>query len=378
MKEEIGSVVRPLVRLDRVLKRIGNVLVSTILLAVSLAFAAPSYEILDSGFPAADRQVYWMDRERVIFVGYKVGEYTDLEKRGDGSKGKKIHTGIFIWDTQRNQVTKYADSEEFLCYADGYIVYSLPTGSDYTGPYGLGPYKAGKMGVEKTYERRQKLRNLRTNTFTCKDFDYGPSISANRHVRPLRDEHGYLDLGVLKGKDSGKNESITLISPAQTKRINVAIGRREIDFLQYYAFENAYFIQGPYFDAAKGAAIYPWPKRVKQSVWWLYPEGKVSKWTFSDEPWKPYTPIFFPTKKGLFMQAGRMKNDNDAGTLGGYLYMNDKFLKLISGHLEQIVVSPDGSKVVFLHVPSLEARRDSLAGLAAGRPGRRTLKMVSL
>ena len=363
--------------IDRVLKGIGNALISSICLTGSLACAAPSYPILDSGFPAADHQVYWLDNERVIFVGYKAGEYTDLEKRGDGGKGKKIHTGIFIWDTKQNRVTKYADSEASLCYADGYIAYRLPRGPDNTDPRGMDFRRAGQMGEEKPYERRSKSQNLRGNPLTCKDFDYGPSLSSNRKIWPLRDEHGYLDLGVLGGQVSLKNTPITLYPPGK-QGIPLRIGRREIARIDYYAFRGAYFVSRHFYDKA-GNQQYPWPKGISQIEWWLYPDGKVDEVKIISGPWEGGGVVrFFPTRQGIFLVSHKLKNYKEAGIAGGYYVRGARFEKLITGYITRAAVSPDGCKVAFVYVPSLQAQAEGLKELAAGRVGKRTLNMVEL
>ena len=359
------------------LKGVSKILISSLLFFVGLACAAPSYPILDSGFPATDRQQYWLDNERVIFVGYKVGEYTDLEKRGDGSKGKKIHTGIFIWDTRNNRVAKYADSEEFLCFADGYIVYSLPTGPDYAGPYGLGPYKAGRLGAETTFPSRQRPKNLRTNPFTCRDFDYKQSLSNKRLIQPLRDEHGYLDLGVLGGKDSLKNIPITLYPPGK-RGVTLPIGRREVAHIDYYAFKGAYFVSRHFYDKA-GSHKYLWPAGTTQIEWWLYTDGKVDEVKIPSGPWESGgVVLFFPTRQGIFLVSHKLKSYEEAGVAGAYYVRGSRFDKLITGYITHAAISPHGCRVAFVYVPSLQAQADSLKQLAAGRASKRTLKMVDL
>jgi hypothetical protein len=81
------------------------------------------YPILDSQFPTAEASLGWLDNERIIFQGFE----RDNDVRGNPVRGQvKVKVGLYIWDTGRNVIAKYADLNGTvpLCISDGEITYS--------------------------------------------------------------------------------------------------------------------------------------------------------------------------------------------------------------------------------------------------------------
>jgi hypothetical protein len=202
------------------------------------------------------------------------------------------------------------------------------------------------------------------NPFSCRYYDTPPAWVVEGHAtQPLLEEHGHLDWGSTLAHDEVKNTPMIFYPPSTKEGIQLPIGRREVWRYQirHAGFRNAYFLFAvSYVDKTTGHEdpVGVWPKGRPLPVWWLTPDGKVTKIDL------PYTPLlnggsrgFYPTRTGVFaffhgFGGKRPPGDIGPGDAGGYLVQGEKMTKLISGHVRSVVVSPNGCKVVFVHDPS--------------------------
>ncbi len=163
----------------------GGRLLSWLPFAVILAGCSTSgvlaeAPIMSSGYFGVggygNQTVYWLDNERVLFVGYKNRESS---AHFDGPKIQLLE-----WNTATGSVMSRADlgTYSFLCYARGYVHYHFRNGSNVT-------MRAGPLGRETAL--RPPGPDARMNPLTCQYYDpksiermVGPELF------PLRDEDG--------------------------------------------------------------------------------------------------------------------------------------------------------------------------------------------
>jgi hypothetical protein len=339
-------------------------IVVLLLLVLSPQLAAcgePRYPVLDSKFPAAEAKLGWIDNERVMFHGYDVGK-VGQPSSDDGHP--LAETGLFIWDTGKDTVTKYweIDGPTSLCVHHDTIAF----GQRIKGEDKTWIRVVGKIGQE------QSVRSPGTdwvNPISCEYSREKPQeVTGQRILRHLLEEHGYLDFGsatLVDRSDAAKimffrhNEKVPLTLPLSPNRVT--------NLFEYVEFENAYLLE------SQRQTTYAAP------VWLLRPDGTVAKiFEPTGKAWeKMGWGHYRLTKKGLFLVGGSGSYDQ-VGTTGGYLLSGDKPTRLIAGLTRDISVSPSGCKVAFVHVLHSLAGAESFKALRQGKPGTRTLKMIDL
>lgn len=336
------------------------------LMVVSPQLAAcgePHYPIKDSKFPAAEAKLGWLDNERVIFHGYELGKFGQ-KSPDDGHELRE--TGLFIWDTGKNTVSKYwdIDGPVPLCVFRGQIFFSKKLKEKENKWLVI----SGVLGKE---EEKEVSGGVSVNGHSCRVSDRKPSwMKEDKHRRlPLLEEHGYLDFGTPIWVDpSGKVSPIILYGPDSNKRVELPLAGRQIQFYTtYFEFADAYLLKGeqPTSDAVP--------------VWQLKPDGTVTK--MLEPVGRDWERMGWGgehlTKKGLFLVGGRAEYGT-AGTAGAYLFVNDRLQRLIAGLVWNVAVSPDGCKIAFIHVLHSQAGSDSFRNLRVGGAVSRTLKMIDL
>ena len=329
------------------------------------------YPIKDSGFPAKDGtnvRVYWLDNDRVIFTGYKVDEYLDYEKIGEGRFPKKA---IFIWDTRNNKITKYAEGD-LTCFFRNYIRYA-----EHRGDGSIYFYK-GDLGREKAFASRKSLNTEteylsgqvepRVNLLTCQPDLPKPEWVKGPRVTELLPEHGYLDFGKDDWIVDDANPILFYASGALVGK-PILIGSHEVwKNVTFAPFAEAYLIKG--FRETPGPA----------PVWQISKDGELKQ--SPQVPKHKYFESFFQyylVKNGAFVTTSTNAKFNLAGDSGGYLIHKDGSVKkVIAGLVEATAISPDGCKVAVINVLHGQARADSMNALGAGKSGSQTLKMIDL
>jgi hypothetical protein len=228
----------------------------------------------------------------------------------------------------------------------------------------------GKIGEEHI----QPLPVKWFNPISCRhyntDFPYWRQEGKKTRSIPLLEEHGYLDFGLPSRVDPSKASPVLLYPPDQKSSKQLPFTGEQVRFhITYFAFADTYLLEG------HRETTYA------TRIWLLKPDGTVTK---ALEPagkkwermgWGGY----YLTKKGLFLSGGR-GDYASVGTRGGYLLkaVGESPLRLIAGDARNEAVSPDGCKVVFVHVLHDQAGADSVKALREGKPGTRTLKMIDL
>lgn len=341
------------------MKRLLGFFLVVLLACVSPQLAAcgePRYPILDSKFPAAEAKLGWIDNERVIFQGYEPGKF--------GTKSPKDRhiydiTGLFIWDTATNAVSKHASMEGLttLCVHAGEVTFARE-----------GMLVAGKLGEERQTPFPKKHW---FNPNSCRYYTSLPywRIEGQRNRSlPLLETHGYLDFGIPSRADPSKASPVLLYPPDQKNPTQLPFTGEQVRFsVAYFEFADVYLLEG------HRETTYA------TSIWLLKPDGTVTKALApTGKAWERMGWGHYQlTKKGLFLVGGRGTYDQ-AGTTGGYLLLRDEPKRLVSGFVRNAAVSPNGCRVAFVHVLHSQAGADSFRALKAGKPGTRTLQMIDL
>ncbi len=316
--------------------------------------AIPSpYPVIDSGVWADavhSPTIFWLDNQRVIFKGTAATQKANAYKK----------TELQIWDIEKNKITSYAPTTKGIaCYNDGIIFYWAQGDR-----IGEDRYRYGKLGQEKTTELPKGKKTF-IDAMNCRihNVDTLMKERKSRAVRSLLDRHGYLDLGPLHGIESTSNTPVTFYRQGDSKDI-LPIKRKSAEIIRYYPFKDAYFIHRIVGGAWVGKA---------ETTWWLSPKGEVTEVNIPHGPWIRGGHVgFYPTRKGIFLvYHGGNKSSKDPGFSGSYLVHDRSATKLIDGHIQDPVVSPDGCKIAFAHYPYLDATR-------IDDPGRITLKIIDL
>lgn len=343
----------------------GSVLLLLVGALVSVRLTAAvdhAYPIKDSKFPAAEAKLGWIDDSRVIFHGYEIGK-VGQPSPDDGHLLKE--TGLFIWDTQNDTVTKYwdIDGQVPLCVFDNRVSFLLWLRSEDK----IRLRVVGNFGKE---EQIKTVGDDWVNSVTCRYHEIKPKWLDEKRVRvELREEHGYLDFGSRTAEDGSDTARLTLHRLGEKKELIVVPlePTRISNLIQYAEFENAYVIKG----TSNTTDAVP--------VWLLRPEGIVTEmFKPSGKAWEQFGwDTYHLTKKGLFLVGGR-GGYAEIGKSGGYLLSPGQPIRLIAGHVRSVSVSPDGCKVAFVHVLHSLAGAESARALRQGKTGTRTVKMIDL
>ena len=319
------------------------------------------YPILDSGVWATNNwsgDVYWLDNERVLFLG---GEH--------GKSVSREHEALLIFDTTKNSVTIQKQNISSLCYRNGVVLLGQKVDQPAGGPWKYKFFR-GPLGNEQPHEKESKDS---LDPLNCRAVKHNAGYDRGHAGRYLLEGHGHLDFGD-KHAISRMNPPVVFFKETDSKGMALSFGVRQIELIEYYVFKNAYFLYGWFFDASTGVVTSPWPKTAPHPVWWLTPEGTVTEVMIPPGVWNAGGSVqFTPTQKGVLVTYhGGAKSDRDPGTQGVYLIQDNELAqKLIGGLVIRVGVSPDGCKVAFSHAPNAEADRPD-------RKNRRTLKMIDL
>ena len=323
---------------------------------------ASPYPIVDSGVWASTNwsgDVYWLDNERVLFLGSE-----------DGKPVAKEHEALVLWDTTKNSVTIQKHNISSLCYRNGIVLLGQKIDNPAGGPWKYRFFR-GPLGEEQPYG--QDSKDL-PDDLNCRAVKTNAGHDRGHAGRYLLEGHGYLDLGDKRASPR-MNPPVMFFKGKDSEGLALPFGVRQVERIDYVDFKGAYFLYEWFFNSSTGVVKIPWPNSSSHPVWWLTPEGKVTEERILSGVWNNGGSVRFdPTKKGVAITFhGGFKSYSDPGTQGVYLVREDgKVQKILTGFAIRVGVSPDGCKIAFSHAPNLEADR---------RPNdknRRTLKMIDL
>lgn len=365
---DYGSLVlRRIAILQHLVERLLLVLAFLITATVQCGYAQvhSPYRMIDSGFPAEDfYPTAWVDNDRVIFTGVKLGTYLCDVKDSRHCGGRGHLLAVSTWHVSQNKVTSYKDRIlSDLCVHNGYISYKAREQlSDQEGSV-----FAGEFGKEKKLGPMSEYRYM--NPVSCRYYNRPPKpIAEGRRASLLLEEHGYVDFGrdlPAKLTPEERNAPPVLRSLDGKKAVPLDIEKRYLenrlmDF-KYVRFSNEYFSRADTIDHS-----------ILAPAFYVTPEGKVRKVEFSER--RQLGGTYHPTRLGVLLTTD---GDRKADSGGGYLLAPSRLTKIVSGSLRRASVSPNGCKIAFVYAASWDAVSQGYRAWKEGKPGN-TIRMIDL
>ena len=261
---------------------------------------------------------------------------------------KPYQNTLLIWDTLGNTITKYLQVDEGLdfCVHDG-VLTQLRQKDQHTSVV------TGPPGAERTTALQKKAWLF--NRFSCLYVDQRPVWAPGPEIRPLREEHGYLD---FRHTGSGLPVNPSVMYYRTGSKDGIALPVRSSDIrpenIRFAHFANAYLLYGDdgYKDPKTGRLSADWPKERQHVAWWLTPEGKVTEIRIANNlGLMGGMHEFFPVLNGIFFVTSSSRG-RYPGTMGGYMLNGNEAVHVIAGRLSEVSVSPNGCRVAFVHDPS--------------------------
>ncbi|MCU0936641.1 MAG: hypothetical protein MUF66_11400 [Gammaproteobacteria bacterium] len=320
------------------------------------------YTLIDSKVPAADHQMYWIDNDRVLFLG---GELIR-----EGEHFGKYKQALMIFDVGKRESSVYrSESRGNLCYSEGYVMYTAEE-------QGEKRRFAGEFGEEVhtpwlTKEQAAEIPDARLNYLTCRVFDYGPYKKAGKTVKPLRDGDGYLELGPPVHDEWTYKTPIRLVRGLDGVTLDLPIERRQTYHVHYAPFRGDYFLMR----FINQNATIEWSGKGCEPIWWLRSDGG------NEQECLPYLRILslglghvVPWRDGVLFAYHRGVGQLSPGDGGLYVWKRYGLPRrvlpgvLSYGAIGHPAVSPDGCRVAFGYA------RD----MSQDKPPTRTLRVLEL
>jgi hypothetical protein len=302
-----------------------------------------AYSIRDTahrfaGLPSTIQQIFWLDDDRILYTGYEPS-VREVRKEDGKSVTKR---GIYVLDVRSNKVTRHADAEGFLCYRNGFVRYSVT----FDPKSRIAVRREGRFGEEKeiVVDMKEQPTGHLVNPLTCDDYDARGNATERGKRLPLLNDHGVLEyarVGPIAGSPMfparlyrfGGKEPITLgVDGAAVSEARV----------RYYEFADVYTVG---YLPPPGLST-QWPKNAVHYIYLMNPKGDVTEVPISGGAWSD-VPVhrFVLSKAGIVLYGGKLRKYLDPGTTGVYLVQGVRTLKLVSGLLSGIGVSPSGCSV---------------------------------
>ncbi len=291
--------------------------------------------IIESGFKISwilPRQIFWLDRDRVLFAATP-----------GGKSEKRSGSGIYIWDIPSNQVSKYADGGR-LCYFQGVIRYGA------RGTGGQAMVVEGRFGEEKIRPRWPEDEKSYESPIDCQVYPYAkiPRNEFNAPLEPLAFGHGFLDFGDLHTARQFRSSPIKYWRKLESIPVQLPIESREVLAveLEYAQSLDVYVLYGR---DPKGT-VGPWLPGKPHPVYLLRTNGTVDLRNIPYGPWVG-APVAYvsPTLQGVFFTSHQVVNRLPTGGHAGGAYVVEagRVRQLASGIPESARVSPDGCRAAW-------------------------------
>lgn len=289
-----------------------------------------SHEIIDSGYfgrTSGAQDIYWLDNSRIIFIGYRPGEFRIENEQ------KMPRADLVVWNTTTRHITKHADvtTTSWLCSSRGFVQYGFIQG-------GIRYVRAGEFGKE--HETEEDVRRLPPvelsahSPISCRDYD--PSELKKWYGSnpvPLLEPGEYLDRTHARGSETmryfpGGGRSPISLSSIPTR--SVMTMPRYSPYLDKYVFQELRFSIGP---------------DIPHNLWLLDRRGEVTHMGIPVGPWMDGSVEVMPVVHGSVMRTKAIVVGRGVGAAGVYLVNGGKPRRLLVGAPYSMAASPDGCKV---------------------------------
>ncbi|MDX9996280.1 MAG: hypothetical protein RBS28_13265 [Rhodocyclaceae bacterium] len=299
-----------------------------------------SVATLYTGYPA----IFWLDNTQVVFLGFD-GKTYRLSESGVKRPMFRVHT----WNTETGEITVGAEASKMLCVHAGRIKYAtyVLKGGRYAEEEMQ--WFAGNIGEEREADRALEgltASDWETHWPTCQQVKQMPPLptwTEGRSIKRLLPEHGFLDLGVLRGQEdevkyyplgAGKDEGIVM--PFKKGRFSTVT-------IRFFPFKNAYLIESSHW-----AYVKPWPVDFPtKRLWWLHPDGRVEEYAV---PHHTSYQFYYASNKGWVFKSNDTSREK-VGEAGLYLVQGEQITRLVSAVVSNPAVSPDGCRIAYRHDP---------------------------
>ena len=284
--------------------------------------------------------IFWLDDNRLLYEGYEPN--LKWVRKGDGKE--VVKKGVYVLDLLRDKHVRHADAEGFLCYRDGFVRYLL----SYDGNSRVAIVREGKFGEERdvVHDRKAQSPSISLNPLTCLDYDRREISRISDYSAPLLPRHGVLEFG-RRDRDKTIEYYPARVHPPQPGEPSTlpidgqAIGGRQI---AYFEFSDTYIVG---YRAPSFAPRNQWPNGASHYVYTLIPPKEVQEIRIPGGPWSDQIPLrhFSLTSVGIVFAGGTIKGRPGQENVGLYLVRNSNVIKIASGLLNGVGVSPSGCKL---------------------------------
>lgn len=291
------------------------------------------YEVQDSGFIGRSgiaEDVYWLDHDRVIFVGAKSGDYVEP------NVGMRFpNYGLYVWDTRVGSVRLHHKGSLYsnLCVFRGYVRFELDSnGSRYVfeGQFG----KELLTPVDKEVLEQRSRRERVVNPYTCREYRRSELPGLGHRVSPLLD-------GEYSSQDREPRAAEVVhwtYWPRNGVPVQLNMTPHPAGVGRYSEYLDSYVLN----EAPPGVTF---SDTVIRRSWLMDRQGRVRDFTPPAGPWMRGTTYVVPTKRGLFLISHAIGSRGGNGAAGGFLMDEAGLYRVIEGRPESFDISHDGCRV---------------------------------
>jgi hypothetical protein len=307
------------------------------------------FRIIDSGVQAWDHErPYWLDDNRVLFVGYSGSKPKSREE------SRRMFPSLYIWEVDSRKVTLYRENARGLCYVNGFVRYIIPEKNEvggianavrgwYEGPLGREIYTEGKG-------YRNAREGWRFSEHSC-TYRRTPDFLVDSHWIDLRPADGFLEMGSIRGNQA------MLRRPIKLHSVNGNV--RELSFSGFSFSRAEYFsTTRRYLLVREAGCVEPEDEgNLCDVIWWLDRDGESEAVSIPRGPWANGGSVrYHPLKEGVFLVSHAFKSTHESGAAGGYLLKAEIFEKVVSGNIRALGISRSGCNIALSHHESAHPR----------------------
>jgi hypothetical protein len=342
----------------------------------SREWRTPAHRIADSGYWVHTsrqplRTIYWVDSNRVIFIGGTRAEWERYLKEGFGGYAPYL----YVWDTQANRVSVHSKLKEINtpCYSRGYISYRVSDDSD-----DQLILKSGLFGqeTERLLDKKHfwpevlKSRGMLYSKLRCKEYPYADIlIGEKRGLFPLLEGHGFLDIYADPFIQGRKTEPVRwFVDRNSTNPMELPIIKYQTAeyMVSYVDWMDSYLIATNNQTLHRCTNQPAGGRKMCRSAYIMKPGVATEMLNVPhDRNITDNLNPSFPMKVGMLILSGSISHTGP-GKAGVYIWTGrDKMHRVIAGSTDAAALSPDGCKLAVAIDP-----RDH------GGPDRYYLKMI--
>lgn len=285
------------------------------------------YTVKDSGLlgRTGDRNIFWLDDQRVLFVGFKEGEKR-LENTHEQPK-----FDLYVWNTSSGELRRHAElsSSAALCVSRDFVRFQFDRA-------GRRFVRSGVFGAEREVEvdmKAEKETSVAVNPLSCRE--YNPKLLGKRYGArgmPLLEPGEYLDRGSRDVANSmryfpadGRDPIVLNIPP-----------RRAVTVPRFSEHTGKYVFN----------EIRPRPDpSIPATVWLLERNGSVDEMKLPHGPWMRAVVRALPVQEGWVMTSTATARVTGADAAGVYHVSRGLAARVITGLPDAFSVSTDGCRV---------------------------------